>query len=402
MQTWLRRILALVALVGSFTGLTAAVPNIMALNSGGGSFVNLGLAVLGVIFFIYGIMCGFWLLERRTGAVLANVIFWLLQLPVVVTSMLTWKISTLAFLNMTTDPAFSLFGVGMGSGSSFSLALDTSPEDLSIGFNMFALLMIILLTVVGIGTRRESGLLSGAKKVAAVAGGAAAATGAAVAMGAKGAATVAGAAGDVAGKAADVAGSAVSGAIDMAGDIAEATGSLASGVAEGAGTVAEGTLDAAKTTASAAGDLAEKTVDVAGAAVSGAADMAANVAESSIEAAKSTASAAGDLASGAADMAGGAVDTVVEAASIEEAPTPVETAEAVVSPAPVAEEVPAVEIVEDNIEAATEIPPLDISEVTETAVPLTESTPEDVENAIDSLKEAVVGTVEGITENEKS
>ena len=246
MKTWLRRILALVALIGSVYGLSSSVINIMMLNAGDGSYVNLAFAVIGVIFFLYGILCAIWLLEQQEGSTKANVIFWLVQLPVLVTGFFTWKISALAYLNMTTDWAFSLFGVGMGGGSSFNVGLGDNGSDHGFGLNMFALLMIVLLSAIGFGKKRESSALSGARKVA---GGAVAVTGVAAALAAKGASSVVDTAGDVAGGAMDAAKATASVAGDMAGKATDIAGGVVGTVADTAGSVAGSAMDSAKTAA---------------------------------------------------------------------------------------------------------------------------------------------------------
>ena len=317
MQTWLRRILAIVSMVGSVYGLSAVYTNFGNLNAGGGSYFELFLTLLGGLFFLYGIMCSFWLLERRTGSTTANVIFWLAQIPVLITGFLSYHIYALGNLAMTTNLDFATFGVTMNiPDSNFLLMMGDSGKDGLIGFNMFALLMIVLLISVGISTRREKGLISNLKSAATIAGGAAALTGAAVVAGAKGAASVANKAGDVAGGAMDAAKATASVAGDMAGKAVDVAGGAASSAADTAVDAAGGAMDAAKATASAAGDMAGKAVDVAGSAASSAADTAVDAAGGAKDAAKATASVAGDMAGGATNMAGAAAAAVAGTAGV--------------------------------------------------------------------------------------
>ncbi len=267
MQTWLRRILALVALVGSVYGLSAVYTNFAEQSIGNGSYLNMALAALGFVFFLFGIMCGFWLLERRTGSTIANVIFWIVQLPVLATGFISYKIFTLAYMNMTTTPKLASFGVTMsGPESNFLVALGESGEEQLLGLNMMALMMIVLLISVGISTRREKSLLSGVKTAASVAGGAATLAGAGVVATAKGAASVAG----------------------SAGDIAEGAVGLAKSTASAASEVAEMAVEAAKDTASTAGDITEKTLDTVGNTASALVDKAGEVAKSTSEAITTT------------------------------------------------------------------------------------------------------------------
>ena len=345
MRTWIRRILGLIAIVGSVYGLTSSAMNIFALNATGGGFLAMAISALGVLFFLYGLMCGFWLLESTPHAVMANSFFWLAQVPAVVTAFLTYKVYAFGSMAFATDPAFSGFGfptngAPMGAPESgFNLSMGSAGDGVTLGINLFAIAMLVLLLFVKGGnsvvssvtkTAKKGGML-GKNKVAAVAGGAAALTGAAAALGAKGASAVAEGAGGAMDTVGDVAGSVASNVTDAAGGLAggamDAAGSAVSGVADAAGSAVSGVADAAGSIASGVGDIAGSVPDVVGDVVGGAGDLAGDAMASVttpdipiIDLAATTADVTGGVATGVAETAGNlsesALDTAKEAASL--------------------------------------------------------------------------------------
>ncbi len=262
MQTWLRRIMALIAMVGSFYGLAAVYSSIGRLSLDGGGLAAMSLTALGALLFLFGIMCGFWLLERRPFSIMANIIFWALQVPVVATALVTWKMYALANMSITTSPGFSSFGIeSNGPESAFLFDLRNHGEEALIGINLFALLMIVLLVSIAISTRREKSLLSGVKKAASMAGGAAAMTGSAVVSGAKGAVHVADKAADMATDVAEMAKAGAGRAADLVESSGKATAETATGITRKAADMAEETAKLASASADAAATTATKTID---------------------------------------------------------------------------------------------------------------------------------------------
>ncbi|MCF6198235.1 MAG: hypothetical protein L3J67_02345 [Hyphomicrobiaceae bacterium] len=316
MNKWVRRFLALITLVGSVYGLTASIFSIFELNATGGGIIAMVLAAIGVVFFLFGLLTGFWLLEGTPKAVMANSFFWLLQLPAVITAFFTYKVYAFGSMAFSTDPTFSGFGFPTNGAplgapeSRFDLSMGSADDGISIGINLFALFMLVLLLFArgskrGPGAAQKSGLF-GIGKAAKLAGGAAAVAGGAVAASAKSATSAAGTAADLAGSAAsdiaDGVGAVAEGAIDVAGDVAggavDLAGSAVSGVTEGVGAVAGGAIDVA-------GDVAGGAVDLAGSAVSGVADGVGAVAGGAIDV-------AGNLGGNALDLAKDAVEIISE------------------------------------------------------------------------------------------
>ena len=271
MNKWVRRFLALITLVGSVYGLSSSIFSIVELNSTGGSIIAMVASAIGVVFFLFGLMTGFWLLEGMPKAVMANSFFWLLQLPAIVSSFFVYKVFAFGRMAFATDASFSSFNV-LSDGaplaapaSHFGLSLGQGDGGLNFSLNLFALIMLALLFFArsskrGSGAAQKSGLF-GIGKAAKLAGGAAAVAGGAVAASAKSATSAAGAAADLA-------------------------GSAVSGVADGVSAVAEGTMDVAGAAANVAGDVAGGAVDLAGAAASGVADGVGAVAGGALEVAE--------------------------------------------------------------------------------------------------------------------
>ncbi len=285
MNKWIRRFLALITLMGSIYGLSHSIFSILELNATGGGMIAMVIAAVGTVFFLFGLMTAFWLLEGTPKSVLANSVFWALQLPAIITTFLTYKVYAMGSMAFATDPAFSGFGFPTNGAplgapeSRFDINMGAGAEEISLGLNLFALFMLVLLIFARSGKQAESSSAGtvikadtvkkasrfGFGKAAKLAGGAAAVTGGAVAATAKSATSVAG----------DVAG----GAVDLA-------GSAASTVADGIGAVADGTMDAAGAAASVAGDVAGASVDAVSNVVTGAVGSAGDMGTKALDIAK--------------------------------------------------------------------------------------------------------------------
>jgi len=133
MQQWQRRLLGILALGGSFTGLTIGLT--LLISPGGILAKSLSIPFLAL--YVWGIVCGLRLLEGREDALRQNLYFWLLQIPVFMSPVVGYSFTSGACLFLNYRPGTSEWGFMARFGSQFEYSI-LQGKPLVIGINVFA------------------------------------------------------------------------------------------------------------------------------------------------------------------------------------------------------------------------------------------------------------------------
>jgi hypothetical protein len=145
MKPWLRRTLGLLPIVGGGAGLAVLTTVI----TGQQSLNALGVAILLTFALLYlmGIVAGLWMLEGYRHAVALNLVFWALQVPQLISPVVTyvfWAPTNLGvWWNMTTSQT----GFAYQVGSTFRFDVLNLGSNVAIALNVFALACMLYLCV---------------------------------------------------------------------------------------------------------------------------------------------------------------------------------------------------------------------------------------------------------------
>lgn len=145
MNIWLRRFLGFWPLAGSAIGLGALLPSVLRIQQ-----LALGQQlVLGgtVAIFLWGLWCGFRMLEGHPSALRGNRNFWLLQVPVLHSPLLSYALfsgaqlkATFNFSTLAFDADWSLLAARL------TFDLGTGRHTFIVGVNVVALLAALYLS----------------------------------------------------------------------------------------------------------------------------------------------------------------------------------------------------------------------------------------------------------------
>jgi hypothetical protein len=137
MQTWQRRVLGILALGGSFTGLAIG----LTLLTSPGNLLSKALALPFLALYVWGIICGLRLIEQREGAPRQNLYFWLVQIPFLTSPIAGYSFSSGSSLYFTYQPGISKWDFLARFGSQFVYSILQTDKPLIIGVNIFAILV---------------------------------------------------------------------------------------------------------------------------------------------------------------------------------------------------------------------------------------------------------------------
>lgn len=133
MQKWQWRVLGVLALGGSFTGLALGISLLIASSS----ILAKALTLPFLALYAWGLFCGLWLLERREGSLRQNLYFWLTQVPLLVSSVAGYSFSSGASIYFKFQPDISRWDFSAHFGSQFAYSL-LQEKPFVLGINLFA------------------------------------------------------------------------------------------------------------------------------------------------------------------------------------------------------------------------------------------------------------------------
>jgi hypothetical protein len=144
MKDWQRRILGVLALGGSFLGLALGI----SLAFAPGTSVLARLFCLPFIgLYCWGVWCGLRMIEEPDAALRSNRIFWALQIPYFMSPIAGYFFASGSLIFVTFRPHDLNFGALWRLGSQFEYSLLQLDKPLTIGINLFALAVVVFLTV---------------------------------------------------------------------------------------------------------------------------------------------------------------------------------------------------------------------------------------------------------------
>lgn len=145
MKPWLRRTLGLLPIVGGGAGL-AVLTTVIA---GQQSLNVLGAAILLTFALLYsvGIVAGLWMLEGHRHAVALNLVFWALQVPQLISPVVTYVFWAPANLGVWWNMTTSQTGFAYQVGSTFRFDVLNLGSNVAIALNVFALVCMFYLCV---------------------------------------------------------------------------------------------------------------------------------------------------------------------------------------------------------------------------------------------------------------
>jgi hypothetical protein len=148
MQLWQRRVFGILALGGSFLGVSLVIEQLLAPVGLSDKALILPFLVL----YACGIWCGLELIEGAAGALRSNRIFWMFQIPFITSPIFSYAFASGAVLNISFQPAHENLNFFVRLGSQLGVSLFRADVPWAFGVNVFALGACLYLTL---GIRRE-------------------------------------------------------------------------------------------------------------------------------------------------------------------------------------------------------------------------------------------------------
>lgn len=134
MKRWQRRLFGILALGGGATGVSITAQHLLAAGRG----INIPILLLIIAIYAWGMWCGLMLLEGRPGIERFNRRYWLVQIPIVSTPIVSGHLwggtKVTAVLNFW--PIDLNFSAAIGAGFEYSFAQRTNG--VALGVNLFA------------------------------------------------------------------------------------------------------------------------------------------------------------------------------------------------------------------------------------------------------------------------
>ncbi|WP_368564176.1 hypothetical protein [Pseudoxanthomonas sp. UTMC 1351] len=145
MKPWLRRTLGLLPIVGGGAGL-AVLTTVIA---GQQDLNALGAIILVTFALLYlvGIVAGLWMLEDHRHAVALNLVFWALQVPQLISPVMTYVFWAPANIGVWWNMTTSQSGFAYQVGSTFQFDLLNIGSNVAVALNAFALVCMLYLCV---------------------------------------------------------------------------------------------------------------------------------------------------------------------------------------------------------------------------------------------------------------
>ena len=140
MQKWQLRVLGVLALGGSFTGLAIGASLLVAQ----GSILAKAFSLPFLALYVWGLFCGLWLIEGREGAVRQNFYFWLTQAPYFMSSIAGYSLSSGSSIYFTYQPSITKWDLSANFGSQFVYSF-LQGKPLILGINLFAVAVCVYL-----------------------------------------------------------------------------------------------------------------------------------------------------------------------------------------------------------------------------------------------------------------
>ena len=140
MRLWQQRVLGILALGGGYLGATLVAATLFT----PGPWLSKVFTLAFIGLYAWGVWCGLRLLEGDSGAIRANRLYWALQVPIFMSSLMGYRFASGLLFCITYE-----FGTGIGwsaqIGSQFQYSL-LQVQPLLIGVNLFALVVTIFLS----------------------------------------------------------------------------------------------------------------------------------------------------------------------------------------------------------------------------------------------------------------
>ena len=143
MRQWQRRVLGILALGGSFTGLAVGLA---ALIAPGGTLAKV-LVLPFLALYVWGIVCGLRLIEGRDDVLRQNLYFWLMQIPFLMSPIAGYSFASGASLHLKYQPSSAEWDFFARIGSQFEYSL-LQGKPLIVGVNLVAVGVSIFLVLV--------------------------------------------------------------------------------------------------------------------------------------------------------------------------------------------------------------------------------------------------------------
>ena len=140
MQKWQWRVLGVLALGGSFTGLAIGISLLIT----SGSILAKAFTLPFLAMYAWGLLCGLWLLEGREGSIKQNFYFWLTQVPFFMSSVAGYSFASGASIYFKFQPDISKWDFSAHFGSQFVYSF-LQGKPLLLGINLFAVAVCVYL-----------------------------------------------------------------------------------------------------------------------------------------------------------------------------------------------------------------------------------------------------------------
>lgn len=138
-----RRVIGFITTIGSAWGLWTGV----GLLGGSNGQANWPLALIWFSLFLWGLWCGINLIRHKTGRLVPAFAFWMLQIPFIQASFLRFSFSTGPVAIAAYHPDKGKVDLFLLLGSRLDLALMAPSSGFMIGINMFAVIIVFLLSM---------------------------------------------------------------------------------------------------------------------------------------------------------------------------------------------------------------------------------------------------------------
>ena len=144
LNQWMVRFLSVSTIGGAFLGITNIVANLTNLSGAFGYIIYITFLML----YAAGIIVAVKLFEKTTvGALKANLLFWLAQVPIFMSPILGFQLSNGAFMNIWISSADGVQFVAL-IGSVFNLSFFQLEQPWAIGVNLLAIGVVLYIHMV--------------------------------------------------------------------------------------------------------------------------------------------------------------------------------------------------------------------------------------------------------------
>lgn len=143
MNLWTRRLMGALPIIGAGAGLTVLVTAAASVEQWNALMIAIIIGF--VLFYLMGAVAGVLLLEGHRYAVTLNFFFWALQIPQLITPVITYLVWAPTNLGFWWNATASKVGLSYQIGSAFQLRFFSEDADVAVAMNVFALSCCIYL-----------------------------------------------------------------------------------------------------------------------------------------------------------------------------------------------------------------------------------------------------------------